>query len=190
MQNWKFTRAKGALAVQAKEVLYIIWKTLLSFPLVSVMLFYSIACSVLWCWGMGNGQIWGNWESLVSIYTTSAHKSTHCCSNGRTGTIPSNTTHPAKSNQVFCLPQLPHYLAVEYIQVTNYILPWMRDLHSADVPIATTQPITSHNECLQVVKSSAIAKHLTEWPDILWKHSHTPGIQQSWDSTGCSRQHM
>ena len=51
----------------------------------------------------------------------------------------------------------------------------MRDLHSADLPIATTEPITSHNECLQVVKSSAIAKHLTEWSDILWKDSHTPG---------------
>ena len=52
----------------------------------------------------------------------------------------------------------------------------MRDLHSADLPIATTEPITSHNKCLQVVKSSAIAQHLTEWPDILWKDSHTPGI--------------
>ena len=92
--------------------------------------------------------------------------------------IPPTTTHPAKSNQVFCLPQrpnIPHYLAEEYIQVTNNILPWMRDLHSADLPIATTEPITSHNKCLQVVKSSAIAKHLTEWSDILWKDSHTPG---------------
>jgi len=88
--------------------------------------------------------------------------------------IPSTTTHPAKSNQVFCLPQLPHYLAEEYFQVTNIILPWMRDLHSADLPIATTEPITSHNECLQGVKSSAIAKHRTEWSDILWKDSHTP----------------
>ena len=73
------------------------------------------------------------------------------------------------------LPNTPHYLAEAYITVTNNILPWMKDLHSADLPIATTEPITSHNECLQVVKSSAIAKHLTEWSDILWKDSHTPG---------------
>ena len=66
----------------------------------------------------------------------------------------------------------------------------MRDLHSADLPIGTTEPITSHNESLQVVKSSAIAKHLTEWSGILWKTSITQGIQQSWDSTGCSRLHM
>ena len=51
----------------------------------------------------------------------------------------------------------------------------MKDLHSADLPIATTEPITSHNECLQVVKSSAIAKYLTKGSDILWKDSHTPG---------------
>ena len=51
----------------------------------------------------------------------------------------------------------------------------MRELHSADLPIPTTEPITSHNECLQVVKSFAKAKHLTEWSDIPWKDSHTPG---------------
>jgi len=50
----------------------------------------------------------------------------------------------------------------------------MRDLHSADLPIATTEPITSHNEYLQVVKSSAIAKHLTERPDILYGTTAIP----------------
>ena len=54
----------------------------------------------------------------------------------------------------------------------------MRDLHSADLPIGTAGPITSHNESLQVVKSSAIAKHLTEWSGILWKTSIAQGIQQ------------
>jgi len=88
------------------------------------------------------------------------------------------------------LPNIPHYLAEAYITVTNNILQWMRDLHSADLPIGTTEPITSHNESLQVAKSSAIAKHLTEWSDILWKDSHNPGIQQSWDSTDCPKLHM
>jgi len=50
----------------------------------------------------------------------------------------------------------------------------MRDLHSAGSANCHHR-ITSHNECLQVMKSSAIAKHRTEWPDILWKDSHTPG---------------
>jgi len=73
---------------------------------------YSIACFVLWCWSMGNGQIWGNWENpipVLQIYITSAHKSTHCCSNGRTEMIPCTATHPAKSNQVFCLPSATKY---------------------------------------------------------------------------------
>ena len=74
---------------------------------------------------------------------------------------------------IFCLqlPNIPHYLAEGYITVTNNELPGMRDLHSADLPIATTEPFTSDNECLQVVKPSAIAKHLTEWSDVLWKDS-------------------
>jgi len=41
------------------------------------------------------------------------------------------------------LPNIPHYLAEEYIQVTNIILPWMRDFRSADLPIATAEPIMS-----------------------------------------------
>ena len=56
------------------------------------------------------------------------------------------------------LPNIPHYLAEAYITVTNNLLPWVRDLHSAGLPIGTTEPITSHNESLQVVKWSAIAK--------------------------------
>jgi len=50
----------------------------------------------------------------------------------------------------------------------------MRDLHSTGSANCHHR-ITSHNECLQVMKSSAIAKHRTEWLDILWKDSHTPG---------------
>jgi len=78
-------------------------------------LIHSIACSVLWCWGMygeWSKLIWGNWESpvpVLQIYTTSAHKSIHCCSNDRTGMIPPTTTHPTKSNQVFCLPPATKY---------------------------------------------------------------------------------
>ena len=113
---------------------------------------------------------------VLQIYITSAHKSTHCCSNGRTEMIPCTTTHTAKSNQVFCPPSATKYPTPSSRRVNNNILQCMRDLHSADLPIGTTEPITSHNECLQVAKSSAIAKHLTEWSDILWKDSHNHGL--------------
>jgi len=127
---------------------------------------------------------YGEWSNLRKLRksNSSAHKSTHCCSNGRTEMIPCTATHPAKATKYFVYPQLPnipHYLAEAYITVTNNILPWMKDLHSADLPIGTTESITSHNESLQVVKSSAIAKHLTEWSGILWKTSISQGIQQS-----------
>jgi len=88
------------------------------------------------------------------------------------------------------LPNIPHYLAEAIITVTNNFLPWVRDLHSAGLQIGTTESITSHNESFQVVKWSAIAKHLTEWSGILWKTAIPQGIQQRWDSTGCSRLHM
>jgi len=97
--------------------------------------------------------------------TTRAHKTQRCCSTGRTVRFPLLLHSQLKATKYFVCPKLPHYLAEEYIQVTNNILPWMRDLHSANLPIATTEPITSHNECLQVVKLSAIAKHWTEWSD-------------------------
>ena len=128
-------------------------------------LIHSIACSVLWCWGKygeWSKLIWGNWESpvpVLQVYTTSAHKSIHCCSNGRTGMIPSTTTHPTKSNQVFCLPPATKYptLSSRRIHPSNQ-LRWEISTQLI-CQFYTTEPITSHNECLQVVKSSAIAKH-------------------------------
>ena len=104
---------------------------------------------------MGNGQIWRNWENpvpVLQIYITIAHKSTHALLqfNGSTETIPCTTTQATKYFVRLQLSNIPHYLAEAYIRVTNNNLPWMKDLHSADLSIATTEPITSHNECLQV----------------------------------------
>ena len=101
-------KTTSALAMYAKQVLYILRKITktLSFPPVmqchvQIIWYYSTACSMLWRRGMGNGQIWGNWENPVLVlqiilYITSAHKSTHSCSNGRTGMIPCTTTQSAK----------------------------------------------------------------------------------------------
>ena len=98
---------------------------------VQTIWYYSTACSVLWCWCMGNGQLWGNWENPVSvlqIYNTSAHKSTHSCSNGRTGMIPCTTTHPAKSNHILC----PLYEFM-YIRTKRYYIllrtEWLHPLY-------------------------------------------------------------
>jgi len=151
-------------------------------------------CTIVLCYGaevyMGNDHIWKIqlqfYKFILQVLTRAPNAAVMA---ELYWMIPSTTTHPTKSNQVFCLPQLPnipHYLAEEYIRVTNNILPWMRDLHSADLQIATTEPITSHNECLQVVKSSANSQTPNGMVWIYYgKTAIHQGIQESWDSTNC-----
>jgi len=69
----------------------------------------SVMCklfdTIVLMYGERSNLSWGNWENpvpVLQIYMTSAHKSTHNCSNGRTGMIPCTTTHPAKSNHILC----------------------------------------------------------------------------------------
>jgi len=149
--------------------------------------FYNIACSP--CYG---AEVWGmvkseeiekvQFQFILQVPTRAPTAAVMA----ELGWFPLLLHTQLKATKYFVYPQLPnipHYLAEAYITVTNNILPWMKDLHSADLQIGTTESITSHNESLQVVKSSVIAKHLTEWSGI------SQGIQQSWDSTGCSRLH-
>jgi len=173
-----------------RKVLYILRKIAktLSFPPLSVMckLFDTIVLPVLYY----GAEVWGmvKSEEIEKIQFQFCKFILQVPTRAPTAAVmeglrwfPVLLHTQLKATKYFVYPQLPnipHSLAEAYITVTNNLLPWVRDLHSAGLPIGTTEPITSHNESLQVVKSSAIAKHLTEWSGILWKTSIAQGIQQ------------
>ena len=87
--------------------------------------------TIVLMYGERSNLSWGNWENpvpVLQIYMTSAHKSTHNCSNGRTGTILCTTTHPAKSNHILC----PRYEFM-YIRTKRYYVllrtEWLHPLY-------------------------------------------------------------